>query len=92
MDPGYESVGRAPMRDFWLACGHHLTERNADGRLLVTDEFLKAYLARPELAPPSDACAVERGLRAALLAIRAARSAPTRLRQLRTWTHGKIGS
>jgi hypothetical protein len=56
------------MKDFWLACGHHLTERNADGHLLVTDEFLKAYLARPELAPPPDACAVERGLRAALLA------------------------
>ncbi len=56
------------MRDFWLACGHHLTERNADGHLLVTDEFLKAYLARPELAPPPEACAVERGLRAALLA------------------------
>ena len=56
------------MRDFWLSCGHHLTERNADGHLLVTDEFLKAYLARPELAPPPEACAVERGLRAALLA------------------------
>src|SRR5438876_958254 len=47
------------MRDFWLACGHHLTERNADGHLLITDEFLKAYLARPELAPPPEACAVE---------------------------------
>jgi len=56
------------MRDFWLACGHHLTERNADGHLLITDEFLKAYLARPELAPPPEACAVERGLRTALLA------------------------
>ena len=56
------------MRDFWLACGHHLTERNADGDLLVTDEFLKAYLARPELAPPPEACAVEQGLRTTLLA------------------------
>jgi Family of unknown function (DUF6352) len=56
------------MRDFWLACGHHLTERNPDGHLLVTDEFLKAYLARPELAPPPEACAVEQGLRTTLLA------------------------
>ena len=56
------------MRDFWLSCGHHLTERNDDGRLLVTDEFLKAYLARPELTPPPEACAVERGLRTVLLA------------------------
>lgn len=56
------------MRDFWLSCGHHLTERDAGGRLLVTDEFLKAYLARPELVPPSDSCAAERGLHAALMA------------------------
>jgi Family of unknown function (DUF6352) len=56
------------MRDFWLSCGHHLTDRDTDGRLLVTDEFLKAYLARPELALPPEACAVERGLRTALLA------------------------
>ncbi|MBV8133413.1 MAG: hypothetical protein JO282_13015 [Alphaproteobacteria bacterium] len=56
------------MKDFWLSCGHHLTDRDADGWLLVTDEFLKAYLARPELAPPPEACAVERGVHTALLA------------------------
>jgi Family of unknown function (DUF6352) len=55
------------MNDFWLSCGHHLTDRDADGRLLVTDEFLKAYLARPELAPPPEACVVERRLHTALL-------------------------
>src|SRR5580704_1295996 len=53
--------------DFWLSCGHHLLDRNAAGRLLVTDEFLKAYLARPELVPPPEACAAERGLHDALL-------------------------
>ena len=37
------------MRDFWLSCGHHLTDRDVGGGLLVTDEFLKIYLARPEL-------------------------------------------
>jgi hypothetical protein len=36
--------------------------------LAITDEFLKLYLARPELAPPPDACVVERTLHAALLA------------------------
>jgi len=56
------------MRDFWLSCGHHLTDLDTNGGLLVTDEFLKAYLARPELAPPPEACAVERRLHAALLA------------------------
>jgi hypothetical protein len=54
-------------RDFWLSCGHHLLDRDAYGRLLVTDEFLKAYLARPELAPPPEACAAERALHEALL-------------------------
>jgi hypothetical protein len=56
------------MTDFWLSCGHHLTDRDASGWLLITDEFLKAYLARPELAPPTDACAAERALHEALLA------------------------
>jgi hypothetical protein len=53
--------------DFWLSCGHHLLDRNAAGRLLVTDEFLKAYLARPELVPPPEACAAEQALHHALL-------------------------
>jgi Family of unknown function (DUF6352) len=54
-------------RDFWLSCGHHLLDRAADGRLVLTDEFLKAYLARPEIVPPSEACPVERELHGALL-------------------------
>jgi Family of unknown function (DUF6352) len=55
------------MRDFWLSCGHHLLDRDDGGGLVVTDEFLKAYFARPELAPPPDACIAERTLHAALL-------------------------
>ena len=56
------------MKDFWISCGHHLLDRNANGGLLVTDEFLKAYFARPELMPPEDACQVERKLHGELLA------------------------
>jgi hypothetical protein len=56
------------VKDFWLSCGHHLVDRDEGGGLVVTDEFLKAYLARPELAPPPDACAAERSLYASLLA------------------------
>ena len=56
------------MNDFWFSCGHHLLDRNDGGGLKVTDEFLKVYLARPELIPPPEACAVERTLHAALLA------------------------
>jgi hypothetical protein len=56
------------MNDFWISCGHHLLDRDAGGGLLLTDDFLKVYMARPELIPPPDACAVERTLHAALLA------------------------
>ncbi|WP_166306651.1 DUF6352 family protein [Bradyrhizobium sp. 2S1] len=56
------------MKDFWIACGHHLLDRNASGGLVVTDEYLKAYFARPELMLPDDACAVERRLHRQLLA------------------------
>jgi hypothetical protein len=56
------------VKDFWFACGHHLLDHDAGGGLVVTDEFLKVYLARPELAPPPDACAAEKALHAELLA------------------------
>ena len=55
------------MKDFWLSCGHHLLDRDQHHRLCVTDELIKLYLARPELAPAPDACVVEHCLRAALL-------------------------
>lgn len=61
-------MNTAMSKDFWLSCGHHLLDRDAGGGLVVTDEFLKAYLARPELVPPQDACAAERALHQKLLA------------------------
>ena len=54
-------------KDFWLSCGHHLLDRDAGGGLVATDEFLKVYLARPELIPPPEACAAERALHASVL-------------------------
>jgi hypothetical protein len=56
------------MKDFWIACGHHLTDRADGGGLLVSDDLLKAWLARPELVPPEEACAAERRLHTMLLA------------------------
>jgi hypothetical protein len=50
------------MNDFWISGGHHLLDRDAGGGMVVTDDFLKVYLARPELIPPPDACEVERTL------------------------------
>lgn len=56
------------MKDFWISCGHHLLDRDQGGGLLVTDDFLKVYLARPELIPPPEACVVEKTLHGALMA------------------------
>src|SRR5262245_60457328 len=56
------------MNDFWISSGHHLLDRDENGGLHVTDQFLKLYLARPELLPPPEACTVERTLHASLLA------------------------
>ena len=56
------------MTDFWISCGHHLLDREPGGGLLLTDDFLKVYLARPELIPPPEACVVEKTLYGALLA------------------------
>ena len=56
------------MREFWVASGHHLTRRADHGGLIATPELIMAYLARPELMPPDDACEAERSLHASLLA------------------------
>ena len=56
------------MTDFWQSCGHHFLDRDDSGGYVVTDDFLKVYLARPELIPPPDACVAERELHAALIA------------------------
>ena len=55
------------MADFWRSCGYSLLERGADGRLVVTDDYLRAYFTRPELAPVEESCGDERALHAALL-------------------------
>lgn len=54
--------------EFWVSSGHHMTRRVEGGGLAVTDEMLLAYLARPELVPPEEACDAERDLHALLMA------------------------
>ncbi len=56
------------MSDFWRSSGYHLTRRDPDGALLVTDDFLRAYLARPEIRPVEESCAAEIALHEALMA------------------------
>ena len=55
------------MKEFWVASGHHLTRLDGAGRMVVTDELLLAWLARPEVVPPPDACMAERVLHARLM-------------------------
>lgn len=57
-----------PERHFWRASGYDLLDRRDDGRLAITADFVRAYLGRPEMMPPPDACAAERALHASLLA------------------------
>jgi len=56
------------MPDFWRASGYDLLDRREDGTLGITDAFIAAYLARPEMAPVAESCAAERALHGALLA------------------------
>ena len=56
------------MADFWRNSGFHLLERDAAGRLRVTDDFLRAYFLRPEVHPVEESCDAERRLHAALMA------------------------
>ncbi len=54
-------------QDFWRHSGFHLLRRDASGRLLVSDDFLRAYYLRPELRPVEASCANEVALHQALL-------------------------
>lgn len=54
--------------DFWVASGHHLCDVDGHGRLAATADLWRAFLARPELVPPEEACEAERALHAALMA------------------------
>ena len=53
--------------DFWVSSGHQLCELDALGHLVPTSGLWRAFLARPELVPPPEACAAERRLHATLL-------------------------
>jgi hypothetical protein len=54
--------------DFWRSCGYRLLARGRDGTLQVTDDFLRSFLARPELAPVAQSGPIELALHDALFA------------------------
>ena len=56
------------MPQFWLSSGYALLARGSDGRLTLTDDYLRSFLTRPELAPVPESCAAELALYDALIA------------------------
>ena len=45
--------------DFWLTSGWHLLDHNNDGHLVPTEDFMRAYFYRPEVAPIEESCEAE---------------------------------
>ena len=56
------------MIEFWRSAGYHLVKVDKHGRLQVSDDWLRAYLLRPELAPIDESCDNELALHAQLMA------------------------
>jgi Family of unknown function (DUF6352) len=54
--------------EFWRSSGYHLLTTEATGRLIVTDDLLRAYWLRPEVAPVEQSCAAEVALHDELMA------------------------
>lgn len=55
------------MPDFWRHSGFHLLDRSSDGRLKITDDFLRAYLLRPEIRPVDESGPDEIALHGSLM-------------------------
>lgn len=55
------------MPDFWTTSGYHLLSNDENNHLIVSDDFLRAYLARPEIRPVEESCDQERNLHAQLI-------------------------
>jgi hypothetical protein len=56
----------ARMKAFWVHSGLALLDESEHGKLLLTDDFLRAYLRRPELALVDESCLAENRLHALL--------------------------
>lgn len=53
---------------FWKSAGFHLTNRDENGHLKVSADFLRAYYTRPEIHPVEESCAEEHRIFEALMA------------------------
>ncbi|WP_431098558.1 DUF6352 family protein [Polaromonas aquatica] len=70
------------MQDFWPSSGFSHLQRNPRGWLLPSDDYLRLFLARPELALVEESCGAERALHAALVAAPSRPVAPAELAAL----------
>jgi hypothetical protein len=70
------------MQDFWPSSGISRLQRNARGWLAPTDDYLRLFLARPELALVAESCEAERALHEALAAVPSRPVAPAELEAL----------
>jgi hypothetical protein len=48
--------------DFWKSAGLHLVERDENGWLTVTPDYLRAYITLPQVHPVDESCAAEHAL------------------------------
>lgn len=70
------------LHDFWPGCGWTSLQRDTDGSLRPTDDYLRLFLQREELAPVAESCDSERALHAALCAQPQREVTPERLARL----------
>lgn len=47
------------INDFWLTSGWHLLDKDQTGCLVPTEDFMRAYFYRPEVAPIDESCEAE---------------------------------
>ena len=55
------------MTNYWPNCAYSTLLVSPDHQLLVTDDFLRTYLHRPELSLVAESCAIEKSLHQRLL-------------------------
>ena len=54
--------------DFWLTSGWHLLEKDSNGKLIPTKDFMKAYFSRPEVEIIEESCDAEKKINKKLTA------------------------
>ena len=70
------------MQNFWPSSGFSSLQRTERGWLKPTDDYLRLFLARPELAPVPESCPAELALHAALTAAPSRPVSPAELQAL----------